>query len=241
MRNFSRLSAVVALPVFLMFVSAREARAQFTVSDPIEESETLTIHLEQLLQYTQDLNTAVNTFQHLQLMIREVQQLAQHPSTNIALDLATFSNVVAQSQAISLDLAQMDATFNNLFAPYAPSPLINYAAQYNSWATAALQSIHSAANSAGYQGNMLQNEQQWMQQINLMNQATNGMDQGLQITNVVGLETVAQLQKLRMLMISDLGQQATFNTTILNQQQAGVLAETNMFTDLGTTADQRGW
>jgi len=89
--------------------------------------------------------------------------------------------------------------------------------------------------------NMLQNEQMFMQQMNTMNQASVGMDQGIQITNSIGLETVAQLEKLRMLTISNIQQNAVMATTVLNAQQANVTTQTNLFTDLGTSADQRGW
>jgi P-type conjugative transfer protein TrbJ len=241
MRNLSRFGALLAAPVLLLFATTREANAQWVVSDPPVEAETFAMHMEQLLQYVKEAQTALSTYQHLQLMIREVQQIATHPSTNIALDLATFSSVLAQSQGIALNLAQMDAAFQNNFAPYSPTPLTNYATQYNQWATTALNSIHAAANSAGYQGNMLQNEQAWMSQVNLMNQAPNGMDQSLQINNSIGLEMVAQLEKLRMLMISDIGQQAVVSTTMLNAQQAAVLSQQNALTNTGSTADQRGW
>jgi P-type conjugative transfer protein TrbJ len=241
MRNNSRFGAAVTLPVLFVLASAREAKAQFVVSDPVTESNTLAMHVEQVLQYAQEVQTALNTYNHLQLMIREVQQLATHPSTNIAADLSMFSSVLQQSQALALNLAQMDATFQNNFAPYSPSQMVNYAAQYNTWAATALKGLHAAANSAAYQGNMLQNEQAFMQQMNTMNQASTGMDQGIQITNSIGLETVAQLEKLRMLTISNIQQNAVMATTLLNSQQANVTTETNLFTDLGTSADQRGW
>jgi P-type conjugative transfer protein TrbJ len=135
----------------------------------------------------------------------------------------------------------MDAVFQNNFAPFAPSPLINYAAQYNTWATTALNGLHAAANSAAAQGGMIQNEQLFMGQMNTMNQGDNGMDQSLQIGNSIGLETVAQLERLRMLTIANIQQNAIMATTALNTQQANVTTLTNMFTDTGIVADQRGW
>jgi P-type conjugative transfer protein TrbJ len=241
MRNLTCFRAAVALPALFLFASTREAKAQFVVSDPVTEGNTLAMHVEQVLQYAQEVQTALNTYNHLQLMIREVQQLATHPSTNIAADLSMFSSVLQQSQALALNLAQMDATFQNNFAPYSPSPLISYAAQYNTWANTALNSLHAAANSAAYQGNMLQNEQAFMAQMNTMNQSSAGMDQSIQITNSIGLETVAQLEKLRMLTIANIQQNAIMASAVLNAQQANVTTQTNLFTDTGTVADQRGW
>jgi len=211
------------------------------VSDPGTEGNTFITHVTQLMQYIKDVQTALSTLQQATMMAREVQQLATHPSTNIAADLAMFSNVLSASQGLAINLAQMDATFRNQFAPFSPSPLVNFAAQYNTWANTALNAVRGAANSAGYQGNMLQNEQQWMQQINMMNQQPNGQDQSIQLGNSIGLETVAQLQKLRMLFIQNIGSNAAFTTSQLNMQQTAQQAQGNAFTFVPIQADQRGW
>ena len=233
--------ALAVLPAALLMMPMQEAKAQFVVSDPGTETNTMLTHVTQLLQYIKDVQMALSTLQQATMMAREVQQLATHPSTNIVADLAMFSNVLSQSQGLALNLAQMDVTFRNQFAPFSPSPLVNYAAQYNTWATTALGAVRGAANSAGYQGNMLQNEQQWMAQINMMNQQPNGQDQSIQLTNTIGLETVAQLQKLRMLFIQNIGSNAAFTTSQLNTQQAAQQGQTNAFTYVPFAADQRGW
>ena len=233
--------ALAVLPAALLMMPMQEAKAQWVVSDPGTETNTMLTHVTQLLQYIKDVQMALSTLQQATMMAREVQQLATHPSTNIVADLAMFSNVLSQSQGLALNLAQMDVTFRNQFAPFSPSPLVNYAAQYNTWATTALGAVRGAANSAGYQGNMLQNEQQWMAQINMMNQQPNGQDQSIQLTNTIGLETVAQLQKLRMLFIQNIGSNAAFTTSQLNTQQAAQQGQTNAFTYVPFAADRRGW
>ncbi len=119
--------------------------------------------------------------------------------------------------------------------------MVNFAAQYNTWATSALNAVRGAANSAGYQGNMLQNEQQWMATINMMNQQPNGQDQSIQLGNSIGLETVAQLQKLRMLFIQNIGSNAAFTTSQLNAQQTAQQAQAGAFTYVPIAANQQGW
>ena len=233
--------ALAVLPAALLMMPMQEAKAQWVVSDPGTETNTMLTHVTQLLQYIKDVQMALSTLQQATMMAREVQQLVTQPSTNIAADLAMFSNVLSQSQGLALNLAQMDVTFRNQFAPFSPSPLVNYAAQYNTWATTALGAVRGAANSAGYQGNMLQNEQQWMAQINMMNKQPNGQDQSIQLTNTIGLETVAQLQKLRMLFIQNIGSNAAFTTSQLNTQQAAQQGQTNAFTYVPFAADPRGW
>jgi type IV secretion system protein TrbJ len=213
----------------------------FVCANCADEPTSIAMKTEQVLQYLKEVETALNTYNHLQLMIREVQQLAEHPSTNISADLATFSGVLQSSASLAMDLGQMDAIFQSDFAPFAPSPLANFSQQYSTWAGTALNGLHSAANSAASQGNMIQNEQLFMAQLNTMNQQQNGLDQGLQIGNSVGLETVAQLQRLRMLMIANIQQNAVMATTVLNAQQANITTQANQFTDTGLGADQRGW
>ena len=152
-----------------------------------------------------------------------------------------FSNILVQSQGLALDLAQTDASFRQNFQIQSPSPLINYAHQYSQWSVTALNSMHASANAAGYQGNMLNNEQQFMAQMNQMNQQSNGQDQSLQIANSIGLEEVAQLQKLRMLMISNMQSNPAFSTAQLNSEQMGVTTTTSAFTPTNWVADPRSW
>jgi P-type conjugative transfer protein TrbJ len=241
MSRISYLVALAVLPAALLMMPMQEAKAQWVVTDPGTELNTMMSHVTQLMQYIKDVQMALSTLQQATMMAREVQQLVTHPSTNIAADLAMFSGILQSSQGLAMDFAQMDATFRNQFGSYSPSPIVNFASQYTKWSTGALSAIRGAANSAGYQGNMLQNEQQWMQQIQMMNAQPNGQDQSIQLGNSIGLETVAQLQKLRMLMIQNIGSNAAFTTGQLNMQQSAQTAQGNAFTFVPIIADQRGW
>jgi len=245
MRKASLFLGSAASGLFLL-AFPQQSQAQFlpgvvVCANCADEPTSIAMKAEQVLQYLKEVETALNTYNHLQLMIREVQQLAEHPSTNISADLATFSGVLQSSASLAMDLGQMDAIFQSKFAPFVPSPAANFSQQYTTWAGTALNGLHSSANSAAAQGNMIQNEQLFMAQLNTMNQQENGLDQGLQIGNSVGLETVAQLQRLRMLMIANIQQNAVMATTALNAQQANVTTQANQFTDTGLGADQRGW
>ncbi len=234
-------AALMALPAGLIIVPVREAQAQWVVSDPGTEANTFISHVTQLLQYIKEAQAALAAVQHLQIVTREVQQLAIHPSTHILQDLSTITRVVRMSQGLAQNLAQMDNTFRTQFAPYSPSPFTDYAAKYGTWSATALNAIHAAANTAGYQGNLLDNEQGFMQQMSNLIQQPNGQDQSLQITNALGLETVAQLQKLRALLMQNSASNGAFMTTQLNTQAAAQQAQTNAFNAVTIQADPRTW
>ena len=166
-KSISHFAAIVALPALLITIPVQEAKAQW-VRYPIRAQKRIPSQPTppNCSSTSKRRSQALQAVQMATMMTREVKQLATHPSTNIAADLATFSGILAQSQGLAGNLAQMSVTFQNQFAPYSPSPFVNWAWQYNTWASTALKTIAGSASGMGYQGNMLQNENQWMQTIN---------------------------------------------------------------------------
>ena len=241
MARFSCFWALAVLPAALILIPFEQAKAQFVVSEPVLETNSFVNDAKQIMQYIQEAQTALNTFQHLMVMEREVQQLVTHPSTNIMADLSMVSGIISSSQGLAMNLAQLSTQFNNQFSPYSYNPVVNYAAQYNTWATGALKAINGSAMAAGYQGNMIGNEMTFMNQMQNLISQPNGMDQSIQIGNAVSLETVAQLQKLRMLMIQDIGSRSAFTTTQINAQQTAQNAQSGAFTFVPFSVDTRGW
>jgi P-type conjugative transfer protein TrbJ len=135
----------------------------------------------------------------------------------------------------------MSVTFQNQFAPYSPSPVVNWASQYNTWASTALKTIQGSAMGMGYQGNMLQNENQWMQTINMMNSSPQGQDQSLQLANTIGIQTVSQLMNLRQLMLANANANNAVQAAALNTQQAQINVTQTGFGNVNWVADPRGW
>ena len=241
----SHLAAIVALPALLITIPVQEAKAQLGfgpqwVFDPATEGNTFVTHVTQLLQYIKEAQQALQAVQMVTMMTREVKQLATHPSTNIAADLATFSAILQQSQGLAGNLAQMSVTFQNQFAPYSPSPVVNWASQYNTWASTAPKTIQGSAMGMGYQGNMLQNENQWMQTINMMNSSPQGQDQSLQLANTIGIQTVSQLMNLRQLMLANANANNAVQAAALNTQQAQINVTQTGFGNVNWVADQGG-
>jgi P-type conjugative transfer protein TrbJ len=241
MRRLFHRAAIAVLPALLITIPVQEAKAQWAVTDWVTEANTWLSHVTQLLQYIREAQQALQAVQMATMMTREVKQLATHPSTNIAADLATFSGILAQSQGLAGNLAQMSVTFQNQFQPYSPSPMVNWASQYNTWASTALKTIQGSAMGMGYQGNMLQNENQWMQTINQMNSNPQGQDESLQLANTIGIQTVSQLMNLRQLMLANANANNAIQATAINAQQAQVAVTQTGFGTVNWVADPRGW
>ncbi|MGA8026200.1 MAG: hypothetical protein WB992_03585 [Bryobacteraceae bacterium] len=218
-----------------------EAPAQWVVSDPPLQVTTLIMHAQQVMQYIKEAQTALQAIQMAQMMAREGIMLAKHPSTNIMADLNMLSTILVQSQGLAGSMAQMDVMFRNTYAPFSPSPVVNWASAYNNWASTTLKTLNGSLNAAGYQGGMLQNEQMWMQQVQAMNQLPLGRDASLQLGNSIATEEVAQLQSLRQLMIADMQSKAAYTAQAVNTQQAQQTAAQSGMTYSVPTADARSW
>jgi len=219
-----------------------EAKAQFTVYDPVTAANTWMTYVQQAMTYEREVQQVLTAIQHLQLAIREAQQLVTHPSTNILADLSQIGNVIQSTQGLALNLAQVDATFQSQLNPFQPSPFVGYAAQYNTWANTALQALHASSNAAGFQGNlMLGNEQQFMQQMQTLIQQPNGQDQALQIGHALAFEQLAQMQKLRTLIASDATARAAAMTTQINMEQTSQQAAATQFSPAVLSSDGSVW
>ena len=185
---------VTAVCLLLLGLSVHKAQAQLLGGGVVvctncsDEGTTLLMRAQQVMQYIKEAQTALQAVQIAQMMVREGINLAQHPSTNITADLSMLSAILVQSQGLAGNMAQMSAQFQNIYAPYSPSPLVNYATAYNNWAATTLKTINGSLNAAGYQGGMLQNEGLWMQQIQAMNQTAMGQDSLLQLGNTIGTQ-----------------------------------------------------
>lgn len=207
-----------------------------------EEGSTLAMKATQAMQYLKEAQTAMRAIEMAQMMTREGMALAKHPSTNIAADLGMLSTILVQSQGLAGTMAQMDTQFRQMYGIYnGPDAAVSFGIKYDQWATNTLKTISGALNAAGYQGNLLQNEQTWMSQIQSMNTTPLGRDESLQLGNTIAIEEVSQLEKLRQLMIADMQSKAAVTAQQVTTEQVEQRAAQDGFAHANWAADPRIW
>jgi type IV secretion system protein TrbJ len=239
---------VVAALGCVLLAMPRKAEAQLGIGGNVtyctnctNEATSLAANATQAIQLLREATTALQTIQMAQLMVTEAVRLAQHPSTNIVADLSNLSAILVQSQGLAGNMAKMSTMFTSTYSPYSPNPVINYAQQYNNWANTTLKTLNGSLMSAGYQGQMLQNESTWMAQIQLMNQTSMGRDQSLQLGNTIAQQEVSQMQALRQLMMADMQSKAAFMAGQVNQQQGTQLSAQSGFGYATPVSDGKAW
>jgi P-type conjugative transfer protein TrbJ len=215
---------------FLMLTGSR-SQAQFAVvcANCASEWTQLANYAQLAMQYKAQADTLLNTIQQVQMMGREATNLATHPLTSITADLAQLSSILTGTQGLAGSMSQMDAMFRQTYQPYNRAAIPSFQNQYATWANTTLNTINGVVRAAGYQGQMLQKEAVWTQQVNAMNQTAMGRDELLQLSNKIATAEVEQLQSLRQLMIADMSTKAAIAAQTINTDAAQQSAIHNSF------------
>jgi P-type conjugative transfer protein TrbJ len=202
------------------------AAAQVTVFDPtnytkntLTELHTLQIMLDQAKQVTNQ----------LQQLSYEVQNLRNIPNGiwgQIEDQLAQLKQIAKVGQSISYGDAHLSQEFTQLYPGYQVPT--NYTKAYTQWATNALGGIQGALQAAGLQSTQFGNEDQLFAQLQTLSNGSVGHMEALQVSNMIGVQEVQQLEKLRQLQMAQL------------QGEFGYLA-TQQQNDLTKFATLRAW
>ena len=232
--------ALAWTPVIGLIGNPEPAEAQFIGLGATEITQLLN-HAQLVMSYLKEAQTALNAIQMARMMVREGVQLAQHPATSITADLATLDHILVLSQGLAGTMAQMDKQFTTIYQNYNPNSTLSYFAAYDKWATTAVNSIRGAIDAAGYQGSLLANEQLFLSRVTALMNSPHGRDEALQLGEAIGVEQVAQLEKLRALMIADMSSKGAFLANQVQAQQAQAAAQQSGFGHLNWQADPRAW
>lgn len=223
----------------------QKARAQFGgptyCINCASEITALVQKATQLMQYTQEAQTALQSIQMARMMVQNGLNLLTHPSVNVTQDLMTLQSVLMSSQGLAGTAAQIDHQFNSLYSPFIPGMGMDYSASYGSWAKGTLNTIQGTLRNAGMQSNVLQNQQLWLQQVELMSQTPMGQNQSIQLGNAIGLQTVKSLMSLQQILTQDTVAKQAVAAQSLNVSQARQAASQNAFYYAGVNADTRTW
>jgi P-type conjugative transfer protein TrbJ len=145
-----------------------------------------------------------NQFLQLQNMI---QNTVNHPSqifSTISGDLNDLANVVNTGNGLAYGMANLADQFTATYPGYSSNPSTNYAQQYQTWSKSTLSTFQNTLRAVGLHASQLNNEQTVLSALKQMSQSDTGAMQAVQTGNQIAVEEVAQLQKLRALMLADM-------------------------------------
>lgn len=156
--------------------------------------------MTQIANYGELAAQLANDLQMYQNMVTNSENIPAEVWTSVQQDLNSVMNIVQQGQAISFAQQNIASSFQSKYPGYTQSN--DFVKSYQSWSAAALDGLNEALQAAGLQSQQFSTEEDVLSQLRAMSQSSVGHMQAIQAGNQIAVEQVAQMQKLRELVMA---------------------------------------
>lgn len=194
---------------------------------------------QQMFEYAEAVNTALNTAEQLQTQIQQYQNMVTQgtglPSTmfgSIAADLKNVANLYTRSQSLGRQIQNMDSQFNTAFPGF--QSYLNQAAnsaevpaheRYQKWSEQGSNNVKTALEAVNLNTSKFESEDIQLDRMVARSQSAVGRMQAIQAGNEIASQNVQQLQKLRDLMATQINMQGNYMAQQGDRKAASEAAE----------------
>jgi P-type conjugative transfer protein TrbJ len=177
---------------------------------------------QQMFEYAEQVNTALNTAEQLQTQIQQYQNMVTQgvglPNSmwgSIAADMKGIVNIYQRSQALGRNLQNLDSQFNTQVPGWQQylNEMANsgqYTAsqtmpdKYKKWSQEGRDNVKTAMESANMNTSTFESEDAQLNRMVARSQSAAGRMQAIQAGNEINSQNVQQLQKLRDLVATQI-------------------------------------
>ncbi|MEV1792928.1 P-type conjugative transfer protein TrbJ [Pseudomonas aeruginosa] len=210
---------------------------------------------QQMFEYAEQVNTALNTAEQLQTQIRQYQNMLTQGSGlpnsmfgSIAADLKSVVNIYQRSQALGRHIQNMDAQFNTAypgFEDYLAQAAISREVQtrdrYERWSEQGRDNVRSALGAANINTSTFESEDAQLERMMARSQNAAGRMQAIQAGNEIASQNVQQLQKLRDLVATQINMQGNYLAQEGDRKAASEAAEQQFEARKSTRGGVKGY
>jgi P-type conjugative transfer protein TrbJ len=209
--------------------------------------------LTQLQNYLQLVSTLAKQAALLEQAITQTGIMAQNAAPLASptygsgqTDLAALQRLVSQTTALSYASSNLDQSANTRFQTYqayaaSPPDGSGFAAKYQQWSQDMEASVLTTLKAAQAQSTQITwSEQQTIASLKAQTSGAIGQMQVQQTGNAINLEAIAQVQKLRQLLLLDLQLKANAAGSLADREAAQQAAWTAFVTKPSITLGQGG-
>ena len=179
---------------------------------------------QQMFEYAEQVNTALNTAEQLQTQIQQYQNMVTQgtglPDSkfgSIAADLKSVVNIYNRSQVLGRQIQNMDSQFNTVFPGFeyylnqaANSAEVPAQDRYQKWSQQGRDNVKTAMEAANLNTSTFEPEDAQLARMVARSQSAVGRMQAIQAGNEIASQNVQQLQKLRDLMATQINMQGNY-------------------------------
>lgn len=181
---------------------------------PVEDIQT---EINSYLTYTQVVQEVEHQIEALQNQIKQLtletqntNKLSDQQWDNAQQAIAQLSQAMQQGQALAYTMANVDSQFKQTFPGYHAPATNDYSQNYQGWITTTQDTMNGVMD----QINMAYEQQSQEEAVNqLLKQRASGVQgrmQALQVASEIAAEQLAQVQKLKALMLAQTNAQAEY-------------------------------
>ena len=196
-RNLFR---AVALMAALLCVPAQPAQAQVAVYDAANYVKNTLTELHTLQIVTDQATQIANQLQQIDYQVQSLRNFPNGIWGQIQGDLQALTQIAKVGQSISYGDANLSTEFTHMYPGYEVPT--NYTQAYTQWGSNALGGMQGALQSAGLQSTQFQSEDALFSQLQGLSNGSVGQMQALQVGNMISIQEVQQLEKLRQLQMA---------------------------------------
>lgn len=194
---------------------------------------------QQMFEYVEQVNTALNTAEQLQTQIQQYQNMVSQGTSlpnsmfgSIAADLKNVANIYNRSQALGRQIQDMDSKFNTAFPGF--ESYLNQAAnsaeapnrdRYEKWSVQGRDNVKTAMKAADLNTGAFESEDAQLARMVSRSQSAVGRMQAIQAGNEIASQNVQQLQKLRDLLATQINMQGNYMAQQVDRKAAGEATE----------------
>lgn len=182
---------------------------------------------QQMFEYAEQVNTALNTAEQLQTQIQQYQNMVTQGTGlsnsmfgSIAADLKSVANIYNRSQALSRQIQNMDSQFNTVFPGFeyylkqaANSAEVPVQDRYQKWSQQSRDNVKTAMEATNLNTSTFESEDAQLDRMVARSQSAVGRMQAIQAIqagNEIASQNVQQLQKLRDLLATQINMQGNY-------------------------------
>jgi P-type conjugative transfer protein TrbJ len=160
-----------------------------------------------------------NQVQQLQMDVDNIQNYSGYSSwqSTLANELNELSSIVSQGNALSQNMQNSAANFNQNYPGYQSTQ--NYPQAYQAWSTSTMSTFQNTLQNAGLQLSDLQNDQTTLNALQNLNNSPQGRLQAIQVGNNLTALVANQMLQLRQLIANQTNAQSTYLAYQVQKEQ----------------------
>ena len=218
--NFANIIVIkgAIIIIVMLLVAPPNCRAGLKKWWPALEVTQLANNAQLLFIAIQEADILKSNVDQYKKMYQNTKRLKHFQRVEIIDDIRSLSRIVATGRAIAYSSARIDEKYNQIHQAYGDYADMRgnksardyhaFSEKYREWAQSNHDSVKGALKAAGLQARQFQSEARAMRKIENQVSAAKGRNKILQASASIAAQEVAQLKKLRQLVMSQIQIQA---------------------------------